>query len=259
MTDWRAHFLRWRFGVVTFAAAVSIGVTVSLGQWQMNRAAQKNLLTEGVEAQKALSPLDTAKLSQGEATARAMHRPVSLKGHWVTTATVYLDNRQMYGRPGFYVLTPLQLEGQAFSVMVQRGWIARNFMDRTQLAPVETPAGQVTVQGRIAPPPGHLFEFNGADSAANLQGSSPIRQNLDLAGFAASSGLNLATAYSVLETGAASQGLQREWPLVASGVSKHYGYAFQWFGLASLITILYVWFQFITPWRRSQQGLPRAD
>lgn len=259
MTDWRAHFLRWRFGVVTFAAVVSLGITVSLGQWQMNRAAQKNQLTEGVEAQKALPPLANAMLTQGDATARDLHRPVALKGRWLASATVYLDNRQMHGRPGFYVLTPLQLEGQTFSVMVQRGWIARNFLDRTQLAPVQTPAGEVMVQGRIAPPPGHLFEFNGADSAANPQGSSPIRQNLDLAGFATSSGLNLATAYSVLETGAESQGLQREWPLVASGVSKHYGYAFQWFGLASLITILYVWFQLITPWRRSHQGIPRVD
>ena len=115
------------------------------------------------------------------------------------------------------------------------------------------------MQGRIAAPPGQLFEFVGADSAANAQGSSAIRQNLDLAGFAATSGLKLATTYSVLETGAASQGLQREWPQVGSGVSKHYGYAFQWFGLASLITTLYVWFQFITPWRRRHQGPSSAN
>ena len=241
------------------AALVSFAVTVSLGQWQMSRADQKNQLAAGVEAQKALPPLGNATLPEIDAAVPDWHRPVSLTGHWLSTATVYLDNRQMHGRPGFYVLTPLQLDGQAFSVMVQRGWIARNFLDRTQLAAVETPAGPVTVQGRIAAPPGQLFEFVGADSAANAQGSSAIRQNLDLAGFAATSGLKLATTYSVLETGAASQGLQREWPQVGSGVSKHYGYAFQWFGLASLITTLYVWFQFITPWRRRHQGPSSAN
>jgi surfeit locus 1 family protein len=48
-----------------------------------------------------------------------------------------------------------------------------------------------------------------------------------------------------VQTGAPSEGLMREWPAINSGVDKHYGYAFQWFGLAALITILYVWFQIV--------------
>jgi surfeit locus 1 family protein len=47
--------------------------------------------------------------------------------------------------------------------------------------------------------------------------------------------------------GAASEGLLREWPQAATGVEKHYGYAFQWFGLALLIALLYVWFQIVRP------------
>ncbi len=46
---------------------------------------------------------------------------------------------------------------------------------------------------------------------------------------------------------AASEGLLREWPQAATGVEKHYGYAFQWFGLALLIALLYVWFQIVRP------------
>jgi len=38
--------------------------------------------------------------------------------------------------------------------------------------------------------------------------------------------------------------------VVASGVEKHHGYAFQWFGLSALIALLYVWFQIVQP-RRS--------
>ena len=58
-----------------------------------------------------------------------------------------------------------------------------------------------------------------------------------------------------MQIGAASEGLQREWPEVATGVEKHYGYAAQWFGLAALIAILYVWFQFIAPRRRARASL----
>jgi surfeit locus 1 family protein len=81
------------------------------------------------------------------------------------------------------------------------------------------------------------------------QGASRIRQNLDLDAFRTETGLPLAEG-SIVQTGAASEGLQREWPEVASGVEKHYGYAAQWFGFGGLMAILYVWFQFIAPHRR---------
>ena len=35
----------------------------------------------------------------------------------------------------------------------------------------------------------------------------------------------------------------RDWPVAALTADKNYGYAFQWFGLSALITLLYVWFQ----------------
>ena len=156
---------------------------------------------------------------------------------------MYLDNRQMHGRPGFFVVTPLQLAGQSgAAVLVQRGWAPRNFQDRTQLPQVQTPQDvAVRVQGRVAPAPSRLYEFQGADSA---QGSSRIRQNLDLAAFRTETGLALAHL-TVLQTGEAGEGLQRDWPVVGAGVDKHYGYAFQWFGLCGLIALLYVWFQIV--------------
>ena len=77
-----------------------------------------------------------------------------------------------------------------------------------------------------------------------LAGNSPIRQNLDLAAFRRETGLPLVSLTAV-QTGGASEGLQRQWPAVTTGVERHYGYAFQWFGLSALIVFLYAWFQFI--------------
>jgi surfeit locus 1 family protein len=59
---------------------------------------------------------------------------------------------------------------------------------------------------------------------------------------------------TLLQSGTASEGLLREWPLVASGVEKHHGYAFQWFGLSGLIALLYVWFQIVQPRRKKQSA-----
>ena len=169
------------------------------------------------------------------------HRTVELEGLWLPAHTIYLDNRQMQGRPGFFVITPLQLRGTSAVVLVQRGWVPRNFQDRTQVPDVVTPAGTVQVRGRVAAPPSRLYEFSAGDSA---QGSSRIRQNLDLAAFRSASQLPLLDL-SVVQLGEPGEGMQRDWPAVSSGVDKHYGYAFQWFGLCGLIALLYVWFQIV--------------
>ncbi len=239
-----------RFWLITLAAIVGMLATGSLGRWQLSRAAEKEALQALRDERARMPAMDgRALLAAGVAAqpadgaASLAHRAVRLQGRWLADHTVYLDNRQMRGRPGFFVLTPLQLaEPGGGVVMVQRGWVARNFQDRVQLPQVQTPQdAMVQVQGVVAPPPSRLYEFRGADSA---QGSSRIRQNLDLASFRTETGLALAP-FTVLQTGAASEGLLRDWPVVGAGVDKHYGYAFQWFGLCGLIALLYVWFQFV--------------
>ncbi len=246
-----------RFWLMTIAALVTVSSTISLGRWQLSRAAQKEALQAEIEAQKLKPPLEQADFLALERPAEMLHRPVHLRGLWLAAQSVYLDNRQMHGVPGFYVLTPLALEGSNQTVMVQRGWIQRNFNDRTQLGAVETPAGLVDVTGLIEPPPGHLLELGKPAAPASApagEGSSPIRQNLDLEGFRAETQLPLRTDVSLQQTGPASEGLQRDWPAPALGLEKHYGYAFQWFGLSALVVILYVWFQFIAPLRRSRRA-----
>ncbi len=225
-------------------------ITASLGRWQLSRAAEKESLQATLDARAAMPAVgDTELLGANMSTDKTphplVHRTVVLHGRWLPAHTVYLDNRQMQGRPGFFVLTPLQLIGQEGVVLVQRGWAPRNFQDRTQLPPVQTPEGSVRVEGRVAPAPSRLYEFAGGGDSA--QGSSRIRQNLDLDAFRAETGLALAHL-TVLQTGrdgTTGEGLQRDWPVVGAGVDKHYGYAFQWFGLSGLIALLYVWFQIV--------------
>ena len=68
--------------------------------------------------------------------------------------------------------------------------------------------------------------------------------------FRAETGLPLLTAVACSRPARPPKGLQRDWPAPALRRRKHYGYAFQWLGLAALIAILYVWFQFIAPRRK---------
>jgi surfeit locus 1 family protein len=238
---------RSRFWIVTAAALLGVAAALALGRWQMDRAGQKQALQMAVEEQNKLPAGDNAYLLAIEKVATTLHRRASLRGQWMAEHTVYLENRQMGGQPGFYVLTPLKLQGSDAAIVVQRGWVARNFQNRSQLPLVPTPAGDVTVQGRISPPPAKLYEFAGA-------GMGAIRQNLDLSLFAAEIRqplLPLSLVQTAPTDAADAQALQRDWPAPNAGVDKHHGYAAQWFALAALIAILYVWFQFISP-RRAQ-------
>jgi surfeit locus 1 family protein len=196
----------------------------------------------------ALPPLDAASLPRNAEEAVAQqHRRVALNGRWLRERSVYLDNRPMDGRPGFYLVTPLEI-GRDDVVLVQRGWIPRHAQDRERLAPVDTPEGPVHVEGRIAPGIARLYEFDGAASGM-------IRQNLDVSAFASETSLPLRPLVVVQLDAAASiqDGLLRHWTPAVPDVSKHYGYAVQWFALSSLITGLYVWFQLIRPRRRASR------
>ena len=237
----------WRFWLLTLAALLVAGGTFSLGQWQLRRAAQKEALQSAIETRKSLLVLDAPALLAIKNIADVDHRPASLQGVWRADNTVFLDNRPMSGKSGFVVVTPLALVDSAQIILVQRGWVQRSFIDRVNLPAVSTPAGIVTVSGRIAPPPSKLYEFKGDERGR-------IRQNLDMMAFSAEIGSALLPV-SLLETGEPSEGLLRDWAAPNIGVEKHYGYAFQWFALCALVVGLYLWFQVITPFRVKKSSL----
>ena len=233
---------RRRSVLVLLAALASIALTARLGLWQLDRAAQKTALQASLDARALEPPLDERSLARTAVDAATQNfRRVVLHGHWLAGRTVFLDNRQMDGRVGFFVVTPLALEPTG-TVLVERGWVARDFADRTALPAVPTPATPVVVEGTVAPSPSRLFEFAGA-------ASGPIRQNLDIASFARESGLDL-LPLSVRQhdaAGASADDLLRHWLPPATDVQKHYGYAAQWFAMAVGIAFLYVWHRFIRP------------
>lgn len=234
---------RWRGLLLLLATVGGVLLTARLGIWQLDRAAQKEALQTAI-VQRAAEPVlqgDAITRATADDAASLEHRRARVEGTWLAELTVHLDNRQMDGRPGFYVLTPMSL-ADGTALLVQRGWRARDFEDRTRLEPLKTPAGTVTLEGRLARGVARLYAFEGADIG-------PIRQNLDLSAYATETGLRL-RPFLLLQTSPADDGLLRDWPLPAVDVHKHYGYAFQWFALCALILCLHVWFRILRPRRQ---------
>jgi len=230
---------------VLAAAVLGVLLTARLGLWQLDRAAQKRALQTALESRSVQPELSAADLARSKENAEAQHeRRIRVQGEWASSHTIFLENRQMNGQPGFLVVTPLKLAGRTDVVLVQRGWAPRDLRDRQIVPAVPTPAGPVELWARVAPPPGRLFDFAG--SAV----SGPIRQNLDMAAFESELGMPLRPLSLVQVDGspaAAGDGLRRDWPAPAVDIMKHYGYAFQWFALSALMAGLYVWYQLVRP------------
>lgn len=242
---------RSRFLIVSAAALLGMVLTARLGFWQLDRAAQKMAMQAAVETRGALPPLQTAGLSATpEALEAQLQRRVLLRGRWLSDKTVFLDNRPMEGHVGFFVVTPLQLEGRPESVLVQRGWVPRDGLDRSRLPALVDPAGSIELQGRLIAAPSRLFEFSPSAGGA-------IRQNLDAAAFAQEIGKPLLPLTVLQSSAGEPDGLQRTWPAPDLGLQKHYGYAFQWFALTALLLGLYVWFQLIRPRRTDRRPRQR--
>jgi surfeit locus 1 family protein len=106
-----------RFWAVTAATVFTMAVTASLGLWQLDRAAQKLALQAQINDRGALAAWTNPDLLGAADATTGVHRPVRLSGQWVPQASVFLDNRQMNGRVGLYLVTPLRLDGSGRAVL----------------------------------------------------------------------------------------------------------------------------------------------
>jgi surfeit locus 1 family protein len=229
--------------LVWLGAVLALAATTRLGLWQLDRAAQKTAVHAAWSERTQLPPLPAGELARdAAAVASQLHRRIVLQGHWSREHTLFLDNRTRDGVAGFVVVTPLVI-GQGDAVLVQRGWVPRDPHDRTRVPAVASPAGPVTIEGRIAPwPPARL--------ALSSVEEGPIRQNLDPAQLAREAKVAL-RPLSLLQL-SDGDALRHDWPEPPTDVAMHHGYALQWFAMSALIVGLALWHGFIRP-RRGQR------
>ncbi|MFS8973620.1 SURF1 family protein [Cupriavidus necator] len=234
------------------AALMVVAVTGALGNWQLNRAHEKEARAERLQALAAQPPvvLSTAPLSQV-----VTDRTVRVTGRFDTARTVLLDNRPHGNgndsRAGFLVLTPLRVTapagdaGAMQAVLVLRGWLPRDAQDRTRIAPFPTPEGEVSIEGTALAAVPRVYSLG---QPASAEAGSKIRQNVDIAAYAAETGLALHPLV-IEQRNDTGDGLARDWAPADLGADRHYGYAFQWFGLAALTVVLVV----VLGWRRARR------
>ncbi|TWI51179.1 cytochrome oxidase assembly protein ShyY1 [Pseudoduganella flava] len=214
-------------------ALVALGI--ALGRWQDRRAAEKEAIAAQLATGTGAAPIELGP--EPRSTAPLMYHRVRVTGTFVRDWPIYLDNRPHDGRAGFVVLMPFQVEGSPMHVLVARGWIPRDPSDRTRIAPYPTPTGTVTVEGVAKPGAGHVWQLGQPQAPT----AGAIVQNVDLDD--AMRTLQRPLHYLVLEQTSrdGSEGaLVRDWPKADLGIDKHRGYAFQWYALALMAFLFFL-------------------
>jgi surfeit locus 1 family protein len=231
--------IRW---IPLIAVLIVMAIGISAGQWQMRRAAEKEAIESRLAERAAAPPV---KLSAGSiAPGEIEYRKILVEGEFLPRWTVYLDNRPHNGVAGFYVATPMRIADSDMHVLVLRGWVARDPADRSRLPEIPTPEGKVQIQGVARQRTGQVLQLGEAPPIE----PGAIVQNMDIDAYSKATGLRL-QPFVIEQTSEVSDGLARDWPQPSVGIDKHYGYAFQWYGLAATAFIFYL----VTGFRRGSK------
>lgn len=217
---------------------------VGLGCWQWQRAEFKERLQEryarGAQSQ-ALALAEVAKLGHD-----VQGYPVVVRGVFDNAHSVLLDNQMEGAQPGVHVLTPLRtVEGAV--VLVNRGWLplpAAQFGKMRQLPIVPDALDSAELLAGTVYFPSAKQMVLKADDFSQVHWPLLV-QRLDLTAIAQVLGVELPPFVIRLNTGVRTEQGEpfvRHWQLLVMAPEKHRAYAFQWFGMAIALLILYVVF-----------------
>lgn len=229
--------IRFRFRWIPFTVTLLLVILgVTLAQWQTRRGNQKQEMGITLLQRQAapIMPLgrELQKVDEIE------YRQLSVQGEFIADWAIYLDNRPNHGIAGFYVLMPFKIVNSNVHVLVMRGWLPRDSLNRTKLQPYATPVGMLTIKGTARRDVGHVLQLGHAETLY----PGAIVQNANLTEFSTASKLQF-QPFVIEQTSSndnTADGLLRDWPRPSLGIEKHRGYAFQWYALATMALIFFI-------------------
>jgi surfeit locus 1 family protein len=224
---------------MTVLTILMLLLCVKLGFWQLNKAAikqalQAQLIMRQDEPAVAL-PDKIASLEDWR------YKRVKFSGQYDTRYQLLLDNQVEDTVAGYHVLTPMQVKGSKLYVLVNRGWIPRaNAKVGTAIAvpSVETPSGLQELEGDISLPAAKFFTL---EAPAPKDGKrQTVWQHLDITRYAKSVPFAVQPFVVRLYPNSKAGGFVRNWPPPGERVTMHLGYAYQWFGFAVTLFVIFI-------------------
>ena len=225
-------------GKSIFFSLLFFPLLISLGIWQLDRAEEKRTILQQYNANQGA---DTAAISDLLQDTNVQYRSTIVSGFLDGTRRIFLDNRVKYGRPGYEVFEPLQVnglveDGRPLTLLVNRGWVPAS-LDRRQLPEVESITDVAEFRGVLYRqlPGGYRLD----DGIVEIK-DWPSRIGWISVERAQTLFDTLFYSYQLRLDSESVGALDTGWPTVAVQPEKHTGYAVQWFIMAAVLLIMTV-------------------
>ena len=164
------------------------------------------------------------------------YRRVLVSGKFDSSHQVLLDNQVHQTRAGYHIVTPLKIAGSDRAILVNRGWVDGK-RQRDNLPQFDTPQEQVEVTGGLKHPGGVGLKLG--EHSYTKESWPLVVQWLDIDELKTQTGYDLYPY--VLRLGKQEPyGFVREWKIVSSSPEQSTSYAVQWFTLAFVLLVIYV-------------------
>ena len=221
---WGAHLLM----VAALAAAIGLGIW-QLNAWQAGREADARDVSQA-----APLALDEVMTGDDPFPGEYLGQPVTFAGEWLPEGTLYVADRDLNGKRGYWVMTPVLVGDSAMPVV--RGWSAQPEAPR--------PSGPVDVRGWL--------QASEGSGASDDDPEDDVIPEMRIASVVEHVDADLFSAYVVArDAGSATVGLEKITPESVPKVSttshlRNLLYAFQWWIFGGFA--IYIWVR----WCRDQ-------
>lgn len=228
--------MTWTFVILMLALAVACAW---LGNWQMQRLAEKDALVAIVATRLNADPVPVAPAEQwaGLDLEALNFQPVSLTGAFrynqtVTVFTSLSNARGAASGPGYWVITPFVL-AEGGTVFVNRGFIPEAFQEAAVTDP-QGEDGQVTISGLLRPGEPAGFMTPGPNMSDRIEW---VRDPERLAAMVDPALAPFAPFYVDLPAGAPGE-LPQGGETIMEFPNNHLGYAYTWYGFAIVAVVM---------------------
>ena len=206
-------------------------LVLSLGVWQIDRGYNKKEL-ENTFLERQSQPVKEIKYNVFLES--DLYRNVVLEGKYLEKI-FFLDNRIHNGKPGLKVFSPFETTNNNL-VLVSRGWI--ELEDRSKLPTINTTKNVLKLQGVLRP---ESQDFVLENEEMNNKNNPILLQTVNLSEL--SNFLGKPLSPYILELSELSESaFVKTWQPINLSSFRHFGYAVQWFGLAVVLIVGYVFF-----------------
>jgi len=231
LTRIKHYHFDWKLSLFTLLLFPAL---VRLGFWQLEREQEKLMLQSLYDSRQSA---EVVSLSSLDETSDLQYLPVKLQGNFDNEHNFLLDNKIFEGQVGFEVLTPFYTS-EGLLVMVNRGWIAQNEY-REILPQLKEVSGEIELQGKVYVPLGEQFMLGVEDQKSNWP---RVIQSLDIENMIATYNPGAEYFSYSVRLDALQPGVYvRNWPVISTSPEKHRGYAIQWFTMATVLLLLYLY------------------